>query len=246
MYCDFSGYSDIAIGASQVMGITLMNNFRRPYFAGSVAEFWTRWHISLSTWFRDYLYIPLGGNRVNEARWCFNIFLVFLLSGLWHGASWTFIAWGIVHGLYLIIGKFSKSIRSKIVAIVGLAKFPVFNKLLNVSVTFIVVSITWIFFRASTIHQALYLIRSLFTHWQIHDVHKVIHVFKAGKRWLSIVLFFMLLLGGVQFYQEKYGSVRELISRQSIATRWAIYLSALYAIVLFGAFENIPFIYFQF
>ena len=107
IYCDFAGYSYIAIGAARVMGITLMENFRQPYFSQSISEFWRRWHISLSTWFRDYLYIPLGGNRVAEWRWYFNLLIVFIVSGLWHGANWTFIIWGALHGLYLICSLYS-------------------------------------------------------------------------------------------------------------------------------------------
>ncbi len=109
IYCDFSGYTDIAIGAAQVMGFRLMDNFNRPYFAKSIAEFWRRWHISLSSWFRDYLYFPLGGNRVPVPRWCFNISIVFLLSGLWHGASWTFVVWGALHGFYILVGRFTRT-----------------------------------------------------------------------------------------------------------------------------------------
>lgn len=111
IYCDFSGYSDIAIGSAQVMGFKLMQNFNRPYFSKSISEFWKRWHISLSTWFRDYLYIPLGGNRVGIPRWYFNLFFTFMVSGLWHGANWTFVIWGALHGTYLIIGILTRNFR---------------------------------------------------------------------------------------------------------------------------------------
>ena len=119
IYCDFSGYSDMAIGAARVLGIDLMENFRRPYFAKSVGEFWRRWHISLSTWFRDYLYLPLGGNRVSKARWLVNLMIVFVVSGLWHGAAWTFMVWGALHGTYLVVGILTQDLRDRAWAAVG-------------------------------------------------------------------------------------------------------------------------------
>jgi D-alanyl-lipoteichoic acid acyltransferase DltB (MBOAT superfamily) len=119
IYCDFSGYSDIAMGSAKVMGFNLMKNFNQPYFSSGIKEFWGRWHISLSTWFRDYLYIPLGGNRVGKWRWYYNIFIVFLVSGLWHGANWTFIIWGGLHGFYQVFGQVTAQQRDKLVNLVG-------------------------------------------------------------------------------------------------------------------------------
>ena len=124
IYCDFSGYSDIAIGSAQVMGFTLMKNFDRPYTARSIGEFWRRWHISLSTWFRDYVYIPLGGNRTARPRWYVNLFVTFLVSGLWHGARWTFVVWGALHGAYLIAGLVSAGARKRVRAALGLERHP--------------------------------------------------------------------------------------------------------------------------
>ncbi|MEO5585122.1 MAG: MBOAT family O-acyltransferase, partial [Flavobacteriales bacterium] len=120
IYCDFSGYSDIAIGAARVMGFRLMENFRRPYLAASVSEFWSRWHISLSSWFRDYLYIPLGGNRVLKWRWYYNLMITFLVSGLWHGANWTYVIWGALHGSYLVASIMLKRPSSRLVQAIGL------------------------------------------------------------------------------------------------------------------------------
>ncbi len=122
IYCDFSGYSDLAIGAAKVMGFNLMKNFNRPYFSKTISEFWKRWHISLSTWFRDYLYIPLGGNRKAKYRWYYNLFITFLISGLWHGANWTYIIWGSLHGSYLIIGLSASIIRNRIKKMVMVQK----------------------------------------------------------------------------------------------------------------------------
>ena len=121
IYCDFSGYTDIAIGCAEIMGIKLMQNFNRPYTAKSIKEFWGRWHISLSSWFKDYIYIPLGGNRVSKFRNCLNIMIVFLVSGLWHGAAWTFVVWGVLHGLYQVIGKFTFRPRNKMWEKIGIS-----------------------------------------------------------------------------------------------------------------------------
>ena len=128
IYCDFSGYTDISIGVSQVFGFKLTDNFNRPYTARSVAEFWRRWHISFSTWLRDYLYIPLGGNRVVPTRLYINLILVFLVCGLWHGASWTFVAWGFIHGIFIVSGLISRNLRFKVNHAFGLDSHPALQK----------------------------------------------------------------------------------------------------------------------
>ena len=144
IYCDFSGYSDIAIGSALIMGFSLMQNFRRPYFATNIREFWARWHISLSTWFRDYLYIPLGGNRVVKWRWYYNLFITFVISGLWHGADWTFIVWGFLHGSYLVLGYITQPIRNRLLRPFKLGVNGTVGKLLDVLVTFHLVVFAWI------------------------------------------------------------------------------------------------------
>jgi alginate O-acetyltransferase complex protein AlgI len=136
IFCDFSGYSDMAIGAAQVMGFKLMKNFDRPYHSKSIHEFWGRWHISLSSWFKDYLYISLGGNRVSIPRWYFNLFIVFLVSGLWHGANWTFVIWGALHGFYLVFALLTKNIRNTFTKFIGLNKLPALNNFFQILTTF--------------------------------------------------------------------------------------------------------------
>jgi len=158
IYCDFSGYSDIARGTSRLFGIELMENFRQPYFARNVSEFWRRWHISLSTWLRDYLYIPLGGNRRGPMRQRLNLMTTMLLGGLWHGASWTFIAWGALHGTYLVLHSFIRSDGEK-------RSNPMVT-LLYILATFHCVSLTWIPFRASTIESAITYCTLLMTNWE--------------------------------------------------------------------------------
>ena len=169
IYCDFSGYTDIAIGCARIMGIRLMKNFDHPYMATSIKEFWSRWHISLSSWFRDYLYIPLGGNRCSKSRHLFNLFFVFLVSGLWHGAAWTFVIWGAIHGVYQVFGNLTWKLRNKILSKVGLSERSVGIVWIRRVITFVLVSFAWIFFRANSVPDAGVLLTKLFTleGWQI-------------------------------------------------------------------------------
>ncbi|MBU0755092.1 MAG: MBOAT family protein, partial [Planctomycetes bacterium] len=165
IFCDFSGYSDIAIGASRVLGYDLMTNFRRPYFAKSIQDFWARWHISLSTWFRDYLYISLGGNRVSKGRWYFNLAVVFLVSGLWHGANWTFVVWGALHGTYLITAILTQKMRARTAALVRIERTPFLHKLFNTGWCFVLVCFSWIFFRADSMGDAWRVVTHLGSGW---------------------------------------------------------------------------------
>ncbi len=166
IYCDFSGYTDIAIGCAKVMGISLMQNFDRPYRSESIKEFWGRWHISLSSWFRDYLYIPLGGNRCGKFRHLFNIVVVFLVSGLWHGAAWTFVIWGALHGFYQVVGYLTLSTRRKLIEKIGLTQDSAIVHIWRKVFTFILVCFAWIFFRANSMSDLGILLKSLFTNWQ--------------------------------------------------------------------------------
>ncbi len=168
IYCDFSGYTDIAIGCARVMGIRLMKNFDHPYRATTIKEFWARWHISLSSWFRDYLYIPLGGSRCKKWRHLFNLFVVFLVSGLWHGAAWTFVIWGAIHGIYQIAGNLTAKGRRKIIEGIGLKESSVPVVLLRRVVVFVLVCFAWLFFRANSMADAITLLGALFnTGWTV-------------------------------------------------------------------------------
>ena len=171
IYCDFSGYTDIAIGCAEIMGIRLMQNFNRPYISQSIQEFWRRWHISLSTWFKDYIYVPLGGSRCSKWKNMRNILIVFAVSGLWHGAAWTFVIWGTLHGLYQIIGKLLKPARAR--ALEGLRISPDAKWLPAVRqvVTFALVCFAWLFFRANSMADAMVLIQKLFTDWGLSAVY---------------------------------------------------------------------------
>jgi alginate O-acetyltransferase complex protein AlgI len=229
IYCDFSGYSLIAIGCAKVLGVDLMTNFRRPYLSTSIREFWSRWHISLSTWFRDYLYIPLGGNRVSFGRNIFNLFLVFIISGLWHGANWTFIVWGALHGTYLVF----EILADKIGFNWPLPKF--FKWLFN----FILVAITWIFFRASNMANAKQILLNIFT-------------LKKGSLYIGNAAYFVYGIAMIAFLfladynTEKWQNKYSLIYNGNKVYRWIGYLILLLGFLLIGVFNGGQFIYFQF
>ncbi|MBR6709308.1 MAG: MBOAT family protein [Clostridia bacterium] len=166
IYCDFSGYTDIAIGCAEIMGIRLMQNFDRPYISTSIKEFWSRWHISLSSWFRDYLYFPLGGSRCSRPRHLFNLMVVFLVSGLWHGAAWTFVIWGALHGFYQVIGILLKKPKSALYAKLGIDESAGWVRAMRCVITFILVDFAWIFFRANSFADLRTLLVKLFTDWE--------------------------------------------------------------------------------
>jgi len=246
IYCDFSGYSDMAIGAARVMGFRLMTNFNNPYQSSSIGEFWKRWHISLSTWFKDYLYISLGGNRVPVPRWYFNLLIVFLVSGLWHGANWTFVAWGAIHGVYLIGGLLTGGIRKRISKILHLDRIP----LLSVLTTFGLVAFAWIFFRANTVSDAIYIAKHSIT--GIPDVihraltHQTVYQnLGLSTSFMMLMVCSIILLETVHFFHNKY-NLAIVFRRLPTPVRWAFYYAIVLAIIFFGVFENRQFIYFQF
>ncbi len=258
VYCDFSGYSDIAIGAAQVMGFRLMQNFNRPYFSQSIAEFWHRWHISLSTWFRDYIYISLGGNRVAFWQWQINIMIAFLLSGLWHGASWTFVIWGFLHGVYYLCSGWTRPMRSVLNERLGLNRAPVFQGIVRTVTTFALVCFAWIFFRAANVNDAFVILVRLANGWTEPLLWQREFVEEFGVHqfdfYFGIFLIFSLLaFEGIRIFssckvspQKQVKSFREVISRQPLVIRWAIYIVAILIIMNYGIAEDIPFIYFQF
>jgi len=240
IYCDFSGYSDIAVGTARIMGYKLMVNFRRPYFSASISEFWKRWHISLSTWFRDYLYIPLGGNRVPKWRNYFNLFFTFLVSGLWHGANWTFIAWGALHGFYLVFAIWIKPWREKVNLAIGLTGRPGLHLLLQRLITFLLAYFGWIFFRANSMGDAIYIIGKL-TDFN-YETSLNLFSFKIDF-FLSFFLIGLLMV--IEFCEEKIG----LYSRMRIMPttyKWALFAIVLISLFILGVWESSDFLYFQF
>jgi alginate O-acetyltransferase complex protein AlgI len=243
IFCDFSGYSDMAIGAARVMGFKLMTNFNQPYQSKTISEFWKRWHISLSTWFKDYLYIPLGGNKVRVPRWYFNLFIVFIISGLWHGANWTFIVWGALHGFYLVFALITRDIREKLSKL-----FYLNSSFLLVCTTFILVAFAWIFFRAKNLSDARYIIGHLFSDGSkmlsIPSIKKIAHL-GLNKYELLIAICSLFLMAFVHYLQrkERLGFV---FYHRSVYLRWGLYYMIVLSIITFGVFKKNQFIYFQF
>lgn len=239
IYCDFSGYSDIAIGSAQVMGFDLMENFKRPYFSANIAEFWHRWHISLSTWFRDYLYIPLGGSRVSRPRYYFNLMTTFVVSGLWHGANWTFVVWGALHGFYMVLTVSWQEWRQR----VGTddREGSSLGRAVAVGATFIAVCFGWIFFRAATVGKAFLLIGQMFA--GSGNLSDLINLVSPVDFVLALLLIAVLL---VQEAIVKDRTLDEVLPRQAKVVRWAFYTVVSLAILWLGVFTQNDFIYFQF
>lgn len=249
IFCDFSGYSDIAIGSARCMGYNLMTNFNRPYQASTVSEFWRRWHISLSTWFRDYVYIPLGGSYVVRWRWYFNILIVFLLSGIWHGANWTFLIWGLLHGCYLVAEHTFYQRFPLLQAANGLTA-----RLLKRILVFMLISVAWVFFRAQDLSQAFYVITHFFSGIAGQVKMSVTNVNYARLQLLYLNqsstefflgIFFVIIMILIHKLQRK-DSFDGWLMRQSVPLRWSFYYCLVIAFIFFGVFNRSEFIYFQF
>ncbi|HEX2395913.1 MAG TPA: MBOAT family O-acyltransferase [Bacteroidales bacterium] len=240
IYCDFSGYSEIAIGTAKILGINLMMNFRRPYLATNIREFWQRWHISLSTWFRDYLYFPLGGSRVGKHRHYINLLIVFLVSGLWHGANWTFVIWGALHGIYQVFGQITAPYRNKINDRTGISKYPVLQKGIQISLTFILAAFAWIFFRAQSLDDAMIIVRNLF----VFEPGISLNLYRIpGEFGIAVFLIVFLLIA--ELIKEKFEFDVKLLPFPRPYNWIAIGLAVLGIFVL-GVWGGHDFIYFQF
>ena len=236
IYCDFSGYTDIALGLARMMGYELRINFMQPYFSRSVGEFWRRWHISLSTWFRDYVYIPLGGNRVKLSRHYANLMITFVISGLWHGANWTFVAWGFLHGLYLIVAQVTAPYLP------SSARVPRLQTFLKTVFTFALVTFAWIFFRANTLRDSWFIATHLLPLGRLDPfLLKVGGFSRATAPYLVLSIMAMFV---VEWCIAHPARVPRLWARP--AFRALAYNACIYAIVFFGFFGHRDFIYFQF
>ena len=245
IYCDFFGYSTIAMGTAKVLGVDLMENFDAPYMAASVAEFWRRWHISLSSWFKDYLYIPLGGNRKGKIRKYINIMIVFLVSGLWHGANWSYVVWGGLNGVYQVIGAIFTPLRNKIKENLHLKKNFLPLMIVYMFVTFILVDLTWIFFRADTIQHAFDIIESIF---HMNDpvllANGALYDLGLSKPNFIVLVISLLLLLLADVCKYRGVKVRNVILNLNII------IVGILGILIFGiwgsGYSETNFIYFQF
>ena len=242
IYCDFSGYSDIALGAAQVLGFKLMENFRTPYYSLSVSEFWRRWHISLSTWFKDYVYIPLGGRRVSTGRYALNILITFGISGLWHGASWTYVWWGLLNGVYLIFGWLTKEWRDRFFSSIGLGEQTIVRKTIMWASTFVLTCVAWIVFRAKSLTDAWYVFGHLLQGWNIHQVKTE----QFLLRQMPIAITAILVLETCQLWAQSGASVPFKFSKLPLTGRLAAYAALVLLVVMFGIYRKTQFIYFQF
>lgn len=245
IYCDFSGYSDIALGTARLFGIDLLRNFAFPYFSRDIAEFWRRWHISLSSWFRDYLYIPLGGSKGGIWMKIRNTFIIFLVSGFWHGANWTFIIWGFLNALYIMPSVIFNTNRTNIEIVAKGRVLPSFKDLFSMLLTFILTLFAWIFFRANNLHHAISYIKGIF----VGLVHRSAYIetinlvsWKVGFAIpFMVILFFLIEWIG---REQKY-AIEKIGLRWYKPFRWAMYYCIILSIFYFSGKEQ-QFIYFQF
>lgn len=251
IYCDFAGYSTIAMGAAKILGIRLMENFNAPYLSTSVAEFWKHWHISLTSWFRDYLYIPLGGNRKGWLRKQLNRMIVFLVSGLWHGASFSFVVWGGLNGLYQVLGDLTAPLRDRAVRVLGLRRDSFGHRLLQTAVTFVLVDLSWVFFRADRFLDALQILKNMATvhnPWILFDGSLYTCGLDSKNFALMLICIGILLFADV--CKKRGVCIRQAVARQDYWFRCLFFAFSVCAILTFGiwgpGYNAAGFIYFQF
>lgn len=251
IYCDFAGYSVIAMGTAEMLGIRLMENFDAPYLSVSVADFWRKWHISLTSWFKDYLYIPLGGSRKGKIRKYVNKMIVFLVSGLWHGADYSYVIWGVLNGAYQVVGEILQPVRNGLVRILKLHRSSIGHKILCMFGTFALVDFAWIFFRADSGGAAVEIIKSIFTEhnpWILFDGSLYQCGLDIKNFWLMIGG--IVILGFADFCKHRGIVIREVIARQDYWFRWISIAVMITVILTFGIwgpnYNEANFIYFQF
>jgi len=236
IYGDFSGYSDIAIGTARLFGFNLMRNFAYPYFSRDIAEFWRRWHISLSTWFRDYVYIPLGGSKVRKWAVIRNIFIIFIVSGFWHGANWTFIVWGFLNAVYFLPLMLFKQNRKNLDDVAEGRLFPSFREFLQINITFMLTTIAWIFFRADSVQHAFSYLGGIFS-------MSLFTLPEARPKFLFVLIFLFLVVEWLQ--RSKQHALEFDTIKLPRIVKWAVYYVVVFVIFFYGG-EKQEFIYFQF
>jgi D-alanyl-lipoteichoic acid acyltransferase DltB (MBOAT superfamily) len=245
IYCDFSGYSDIAIGTARLFGFDLMRNFAFPYFSRDIAEFWRRWHISLSTWFRDYLYIPLGGSRGEQWSKIRNTLIVFVVSGFWHGAKWTFIIWGALNALYFLPLLLTNRNRKYTNNVAEGRFLPNFSELLHMGSTFCIVVLAWVFFRSESLHHAIDYLTRMFSFAFFDSPIKDVWAINTGNHvfYLTFALFIFIVTEWVQ--REKQHALELDHIKISRPLRWTVYYALIIACFFMNGIQQ-DFIYFQF
>lgn len=251
IYCDFLGYSSMAMGAAEMLGITLPNNFDTPYFSLSVKEFWRRWHISLSSWLRDYVYFPLGGSRCSKWRKYENLMLTFLVSGIWHGSKWSFVAWGLLHGFYQVIGECSASLRIKICRKLGIDTDTEICRVLRMFITFLLVDFAWLFFRADGFRNGLRMCKRILT--QFHPLSLLggtLYKLGLDEKEIWLLLYSIAFLFVIDLLTYRGVQVKNWFWRQNWLFREVLLGLACLFIILVGIWGNSynasNFIYFQF
>ncbi len=251
IYCDFYGYSATAKGVAQVLDFHIIENFRQPYFATTISEFWRRWHISLSSWLRDYVYIGLGGNRCSKLRKYFNLMATFLVSGLWHGASWNYIIWGFIHGFYQIFGDLTKNLRKRLLNTLHIDSSTCVHRCFSRLINFLLVSFAWIFFYANGTKVALNIIRHMFTEFKIWTLFDgSLFDVALSRPEFSILILSLFVLLVIDILKYNHVNIQGWIESQHVLFRWLLYYVAVFSIILFGIYGNeysaSAFVYFQF
>jgi len=250
VFCDFSGYSDIAVGAAKVFGINLTQNFKRPFAATSVRDFWKRWHITMGGWFKDYVFFPLNKNHIGKKKFIyFNTLLTFLLIGLWHGPKWTFIVWGGLHGLLLILDRHTESIREKLSLNWGLNKHPILLRCFQIFITFSIMSLISVFFRADSMDAAFHILTEIFSFGQTDYLRlkemRALMEYEQHFWEFALVIVSIIVMEVIHYYQSK-NNLLEKIKNTPIYIRWGLYPTACLILILVGKFYAKEFVYFQF
>jgi len=254
IYTDFSGYTDMALGSAYFFNIKLTQNFKSPYFANSIADFWRRWHISFSRWLLDYLFKPLQMRYrdIKNLASPLALFITFIICGIWHGASWNFIIWGAINGFYMAFSLFTKNIRAKFIHFIKLDKFPTFHKYIQIIITFILICFAWIFFRTNNMSDAIYIITHLFTGilgfftklTDFNNLNSNLLLFQTPLQF-AIVVFSLGLVELIQFIQYRGGTIKILFEKPTLV-RWGVYYFLVLSVIFFGTINLAQFIYSQF
>lgn len=251
IYCDFSGYSDIAVGSAKVLGINLIQNFERPYFSSSFPELWRRWHISLMNWFRDYVFFPLGGSKFGIWRTCRNLLIVFTLSGLWHGANWTYVFWGFLMGVCLVISFLTREVRKHVVDKIGLTKFPSLHRVIQTLITYSIFLFFGVPFRAEKIGDVFYIWSHLWIGWgnptrgmDFDDFIITLGMPTQQEFNAAVIALGLLIL--VEGCKSFGISLKEKLEQKNLLIRWSMYYLFLFLLAFYGVWNSSPFIYFQF